>query len=237
MSPLREIKSWTSRYQDEKRIHPLRRYYLIFEGAHTEVKYFEGIINNRKMLNIHSLIELVILDKEGEIQNHSHPKRLLELIEQKKDQLINEENYEEDIDKFVIIFDRDSYQSSDNYLNFVNLAGKDNILGVTSPCFELWLLLHRNNILEEYIYIKEKDILENNRVSNRHTYISKLFSDVFKMNSKSNLNFEKLKEHVGTAIINEKKLEQHAEKMVNSIGSNIGLLIEAMKKDPRDVIY
>ncbi|MEJ6949384.1 RloB family protein [Natronospora cellulosivora (SeqCode)] len=237
MSPLREIRQWTSRYKEDKQINPLRRYYLIFEGAHTELKYFEGIVNNRKILDIHSLIELVILDKDGDIENHSHPKRLYDLINKKKSQLENDENYNKNIDKFVIIFDRDSYRSSKKYLDFVKSAEKENILGVTNPCFELWLLLHRDNIIEDYINIYKQDILENKRKSNKHTFISKLFSDLFGMNSKSNLNFEELKDFVNIAIINEKKLEQCTEKMKNVIGSNIGLIIEEMKQDPRDALY
>lgn len=31
MSPLRESRSWTERYQDEIQVEPLKRYYLIFD--------------------------------------------------------------------------------------------------------------------------------------------------------------------------------------------------------------
>ena len=48
MSPLRESSSWTSRYNEDIEIETIRRYYLIFEGAHTELKYFEGLVDNRK---------------------------------------------------------------------------------------------------------------------------------------------------------------------------------------------
>lgn len=111
MSPLRESRSWTERYQDEIQVEPLKRYYLIFEGAHTEVKYFEGVKKNRKLLGINNMIEMVILHKEDEIQSYSHPKKLLELINGKKAELKESGKYEKDIDEFVIIFDRDSYRN------------------------------------------------------------------------------------------------------------------------------
>lgn len=84
MSPLREFRSLTTRFENDTKIDPLRRYYLIFEGANTERKYFQGINNYRKELGINTQIELVILHKEGDIHSYSHPKKLLELIEKKK---------------------------------------------------------------------------------------------------------------------------------------------------------
>lgn len=50
MSPLREFRSLTTRFEEDIKIDPLRRYYLIFEGANTEKKYFKGVHNNRKDL-------------------------------------------------------------------------------------------------------------------------------------------------------------------------------------------
>ncbi len=44
MSPLREYRSVEKRFEDESTIEVFRRYYLIFEGANTEVRYFQGII-------------------------------------------------------------------------------------------------------------------------------------------------------------------------------------------------
>lgn len=85
MSPLRELRSWTTRYEEEISIDPLRRYYLIFEGANTEKQYFKGVDTYRKELGINNLIEMVILSKEGEIRDYSHPSKLLALIQQKKE--------------------------------------------------------------------------------------------------------------------------------------------------------
>lgn len=236
MSPLREFSSWTLRHKEDIVIDPLRRYYLIFEGSHTEVKYFEGLNENRKLLGINSLIEIVILHKDGEIESYSHPKRLYDLINHKKEQLKRDGKYDEEIDKFVIIFDRDSYSTAEENLEFISLAGKDNILGVTNPCFELWLILHCDNSLEEHILKNKQEILENRKVSNNHTFTSHLFSNIFKMNSKSNLNFELLKNRVNIAIIQEKKLPQKNEVIAHKIGSNIGVLLEEMRQDPRDAI-
>jgi hypothetical protein len=87
LSPLRESSSWTSRYNEDEVIESLRRYYLIFEGSYTEVKYFEGVDNNRRSLGINNYIKLIILHKEDEIQNYSNPKNLLNLINEKKEEM------------------------------------------------------------------------------------------------------------------------------------------------------
>jgi hypothetical protein len=237
MSPLREIRPWTSRFKDDVKIDYLKRFYLIFEGTRTEVKYFEGLDNSKRFVGINNAIELVILEKFGDEEGFSHPKKLLELANLKKDELKKDDNYDEEIDLFVIVFDRDSFKNSEEYFEFVGEASKENILGITNPCFEIWLLLHYSNSIDIYIRPNERDILENQKVSNKHTFTSDLFSKVSGMNPKSNLNFEKLKDKIDIAIQQEKSLLQGVEDIANKIGSNIGLFIETMRKDPRDILF
>lgn len=51
MSPLRELKSLTQRYSiDEVDIDEFKKYYFVFEGLSTEVKYFQGIQEYSKEL-------------------------------------------------------------------------------------------------------------------------------------------------------------------------------------------
>ena len=77
--------------------------------------------------------------------------------------------------------------------------------------------------------------MENAKISNKHTFTSDLFSKLSGMNPKSNLNFEKLKAKVQITILQEKRLAQKLEEITDKIGSNIGVLIETLKKDPRDI--
>ena len=206
MAPLREYRSVLTRYEDDTQVNPFRRYYLIFEGKNTEKKYFQGIEGYRKELGINTAIELVILSKEGKIRDYSSPKKLLELINEKKDQLKSSSSYDHGIDRFVIVFDRDSFDREDKYLEFVQLAGEDNILTITSPCFEIWLLLHYENVIETHIKPNQVEILENKKVSVAHSYTSKLCSEISGVNPKTNVNFPNIKCCVNTAIKEEKKL-------------------------------
>ena len=236
MSPLREFRSLTTRFEEDIKIEPLRRYYLIFEGANTERKYFQGIDNNRKELGINSQIELVILHKEGDISSFSHPIKLLELIEEKKKSLKTDGKFDKAIDRFVIVFDRDSYENLEDYVEFIEKASADNILTVTSPCFELWLILHYENAVERYIVPNSESLFENEKVSNSHTFASRLFSEMSGTNPKSGSFFNKLKGGIDLAVEQEKTLEQDILRMATEIGSSVGVLIEQMREDPRDAL-
>lgn len=66
--------------------------------------------------------------------------------------------------------------------------------------------------------------------------MSKLFSDVSGMNPKTNIKFEELKEKIDVAIEQEKELFRDIKDMANNIGSNIGVLIEKLREDPREKI-
>jgi hypothetical protein len=236
MGPLREFRSLTIRFDEDIQIEPLRRYYLIFEGANTERKYFQGINNNRKELGINGQIELIILHKEGDISSYSHPRKLLDLIEGKKRSLKNDGKFDKVIDRFVIVFDRDSYEKADDYIEFIQKASFDNILTVTSPCFELWLILHYENAVGNYILPNSDCLLKNEKVSNLHTYASRLFSELARTNSKSGSFFNKIKDKIDIAITQEKELEQNILNMSTSLGSNVGILLEQMREDPRDAL-
>ena len=236
MSPLREFRSLTTRFEEDVKIEPLRRYYLIFEGANTERKYFQGIDNNRKELGINSQIELVILHKEGDISSFSHPIKLLELIEEKKKSLKTDGKFDKAIDRFVIVFDRDSYENLEDYVEFIEKASADNILTVTSPCFELWLILHYENAVEKYVATNKDRLFDNEKVSRAHSFASNLFSEISGTNPKSGSFFNKLKGGIDLAIEQEKALEQDILRMATEIGSNVGFLIERMREDPRDVL-
>lgn len=236
MSPLREFRSLTTRFDEDVKIEPLRRYYLIFEGANTERKYFQGLDNNRKELGINSQIELVILHKEGDISSFSHPIKLLELIEEKKKSLKRDGKFDKTIDRFVIVFDRDSYEKPEDYVEFIEKASAVNILTVTSPCFELWLILHYKDAVEKYVTPNKDRLFDNEKVSRAHSFASNLFSEVSGTNPKSGSFFNKLKGGIDFAIEQEKALEQDILKMATEIGSNVGILIEQMRDDPRDVL-
>lgn len=184
------------------------------------------------------MIEIIILQKYGDIESHSNPENLFKEASEKKIEFINNGEFKEDLDEFIIIFDRDSYKpvdkKRDQYLQYIDKSKESVMLGITNPCFELWLLLHCDNILDD-ISDHYEEYRQNQKISNTHTFTSKRFSDVFGRNSKSNLKFEELVDKVDIAIKQEKStyIKNDIYEMCDKIGSNIGEVIEKLRIDPR----
>ncbi|MCI5650343.1 MAG: RloB family protein [Fusicatenibacter sp.] len=137
--PTHVYENWNKRPSDrEEQIEPYRKYYFICEGANTETFYFKRLIDIRKDLNIHPLIDVRLLEKTEQDRNLSFPKRLAEFAEQQK--AILGGDFDEERDRMVIIFDADIFEEKvSGYEEFVADIETRNIVGVTNPGFELFL--------------------------------------------------------------------------------------------------
>ena len=109
MAPVRNYSNWNKRTYDQKeQIEPYKKFFFICEGANTEVFYFKRLIDLRKQLGIHALIDLCLLEKTEKDKDISHPKRLLEFAqEQKKNAEIS---FDEERDQMILVIDADIYE-------------------------------------------------------------------------------------------------------------------------------
>lgn len=57
-----------------------KKYILVYEGEETEVQYFQGVIDNRLILGINPIIDLLPLLRSAPQKSFSHPLRILELL-------------------------------------------------------------------------------------------------------------------------------------------------------------
>ena len=74
MAPVRNYSSWNSRKEDTvEQIEPYQKFFFICEGANTETWYFRKLIDLKKSLGIHPLIDLCLLEKTDEDRNLSYP--------------------------------------------------------------------------------------------------------------------------------------------------------------------
>lgn len=63
--PVHTYTNWNTRPSDhEEQIEPFRKYYFICEGANTETFYFKRLIDLRKQLSIHPLIDIRLWEKQ-----------------------------------------------------------------------------------------------------------------------------------------------------------------------------
>ena len=235
MAPVREFNDWNSRPTDnEERIKPYRRYYIISEGANTEVYYFRGL---RRSLRIHAGIEICPLEKTGIDRNLSNPRKLINFAEEIKKEDIS---FDKTIDRMVIVFDADIFENDDQqYSEIIQLGekNKENILAVTNPSFELFLLLHYEDSYEKIIVPNAEAILKNEKSLSGRRFIDILFSQITHMNPKKNKDIDKLPPKIHLAIEQEKNLNQDIHYCHGKLTSNVGKIIQSIMDDEPQYVH
>ena len=231
MAPLRFFTNWNTRPSDSLGvIEPYRKYYLICEGENTEKWYFEQLISDKRTLNINPAIEVKYVERTDEDTHNSNPIKLIQYGKQ----LVEDESIDfDERDVIIIIFDADIYNSDEQaYQKIIELAHENNFLvGVTNPCFELFLLLHLENSVCDIILPNESDILENKKISKKRTYTQKLLTDKTKINPKENQGISQLSRYIDIAINQELLINQDIYKCIGNLTSNIGDIINRIRGD------
>lgn len=229
MAPVRNYSNWNKRPTDtEEQIEPYKKFFFICEGANTEVWYFEKLIDQRKQLGIHPLIDICLLEKTEEDRRISYPMRLIEFAEAQKDN--PDLHFDRNHDEMIVVFDADIFESkSTNYQDTLQAAqSMGDIVAVTNPAFELFLLLHFDNSYETDILPNAEAILENKKEGNQ-TFIYRLLLQRTGMNSKKNSRIGELALNIETAISQEKQLNQNPNNCHGQLTSNIGFIIDSIR--------
>ena len=79
MVPLRPFRPFK---EDSKQIPFRKKYFVLCEGAKTEVKYLKLLINQKKEIGIKDEIEVIPLEKTKEDKDVSNPEKLLSMAEE-----------------------------------------------------------------------------------------------------------------------------------------------------------
>lgn len=95
VAPVRSYSNWNQRPSDQmEQVEPYQKFFFICEGANTEVFYFKKLIDLRKKLGIHPLIDICLLEKIEEDRTVSYPLQLYAFAQkQKKNPDINFEQH------------------------------------------------------------------------------------------------------------------------------------------------
>jgi hypothetical protein len=234
MAPIRTYSNWNKRSaKNDVQIEPYRHYYFICEGKNTEQWYFEKLIDLRQELSIHSEIDIAYLEKTEEHENLSNPQQLIEFADRQKAK--GAFDFDIKFDKMIVVFDADVYENTlHNYEQVIENGLKKNILGVTNPSFELFLLLHYANSVDEIILPDAKNIIQNQWVGNgqnRRRYIEDIFRKKSHMRPKTNSAVGELAHNVLIAIEQEKKLNNDITLCKGTVTSNIGQIIQSIIDD------
>lgn len=230
---VKNFSTWNVRRQDKMaQVEPFRKYFFVCEGANTERWYFQRLIVNKMELNIHPLIGVCFLEKTGEDKDITYPKHLIDFAEKQK--LREEVSFDLAHDKMVIVFDADIFERKGKTVEYTALIqdaeGKGNILGVTNPSFELFLLLHFDKSVEKIIKPNQSRILQNKK-EGTNTPVYWLLHKNTGINCKRNSIIGELADQIDTAIVQEKHLNQDIHDCMGKLTSNIGCIIDAIRND------
>ena len=226
MPPVRCYTNWNMRSVDSvSQIEPYKKFFFICEGEKTETWYFTELINQKKNLGIKSIIDIRLLEKTEGDKDISFPINLIKFAETQKDN--PDISFDRDHDTMIVVFDADIFESrSDRFEETIKLGEElKDVLAISNPAFELFLLLHYCNSYNEIILPNAKEILSNEKVGNQ-TYIAHLFSEKSGMNSKRNPKIGQLAANVLTAISQEKFLNQDIKQCRHTLSCNVGKTIE-----------
>lgn len=137
-------------------------------------------------------------------------------------------SYEKDFDKICFIVDRDEKSfKEDQYDEVLKICDENNYsLYVTNPCFEFWLLMHYDDVMR----IDREKIRRNEAISKRRRFLDNELSSLLNGYNKSKYRADEIVLKVDVAIKNEKNFCEDITTLKNEIGSNIGLLIEELRR-------
>ena len=218
---LREFSNWNVR-DDKEEVEPLKKYIFLCEGSVTEVAYFKHLMKIRRKLGIHPFIDISILERtEGDV-SISAPKRLVQF---------GRDCFDGERDTIVVVFDADVFERGQpHYFDILENARQENFaVGVTNPCFELFLLLHYENGFSEYIEPNALELLSPKGLKNKLAYT--ILKERAGVDSKSNKSIGKLAEFVTIAIEEERFLNRDINDCKGKITSNIGQIIDGILHD------
>ena len=226
--------NWNLRPSDqEEQIEPFRKYVFICEGANTETFYFKHLIDLRKQLGIHPLIDIRLWEKTGEDRTLSFAKHLVEFAEQQKQ--IPDNEFDVSHDKMVIVFDGDIFEEKvQGYDELIASIEEKDIAAVTNPGFELFLILHIEGSYDYKIKGHEASFLSADE-KGRYSYAYRVLLELTGINAKTNAKIGMLAENVMTAITQEKKVNQNIHQLKGKVSSNIGKIIEDIINE-KDII-
>ena len=225
MAPVRNYSNWNKRDADNiEQLEPYKKFFFICEGANTETWYFQKLVDLRKKLGIHPLIDICFLEKTEEDRDITYPIKLLKFADQQKK---NEEiGFDMEHDKMIVVFDADIFETKvENYDEILRIALENgDILAVSNPAFELFLLLHFPESYSEIISPNQTEILKNEKGGNQ-TFIYKLLLEKCGMNCKKNSKIGELAQQIDIAIEQEKFLNQDITAVRGNLTCNIGKII------------
>ncbi len=187
---MRQRKKFTRREGDKS----ARLVVIAAEGRETENIYFEAM----KVSLCASKVHVEVLHRDSD---QSSPEHVFDQIHQ----FMSEYNIEED-DQLWVVVDKDRWKVK-MLAEIARYCAQNKNLSfcVSNPCFELWLLLHIEDIAT---YSDEQmDALAKNKKTNGKTWLKQRMKDLTEHYQESSYDAMALLQHVQSAIERAERLD------------------------------
>ena len=187
---MRQRKKFTRREGDKS----ARLVVIAAEGRETENIYFEAM----KVSLCASKVHVEVLHRDSD---QSSPEHVFDQIHQ----FMSEYNIEED-DQLWVVVDKDRWKVK-MLAEIARYCAQNKNLSfyVSNPCFELWLLLHIEDIAT---YSDEQmDALAKNKKTNGKTWLKQRMKDLTENYQESSYDAMALLQHVQSAIERAERLD------------------------------
>lgn len=187
------------------------------EGRYTESIYFNAVKDELRAPNVH----VEILDRDSD---ESSP----ESVHRQVADFMHQYNIEDD-DELWLVIDRDRWR--ERMLSQVaQLCAQNPHLHfcMSNPCFELWLLLHLEDV-EQYDDSMKKNLLQNKKNKSGITWLKKRMKDLLGSYSESSYDVKRLIPYADIALERARILDKNPlDRWPQSIGSRVYLLMESI---------
>jgi hypothetical protein len=185
------------KYQEPKTL-----FVIASEGTVTEPLYFDAIkevVKQDRKLN--RLVEIAILSRADKNDTNSDPLAILQLLDE-----VNKKYVLTEGDELWLVIDRDHRKQGAEKAKIADIytkcQQKKYEFCMTTPCFELWLVLHFKN-LNDFSAEEQVLMLKNHKLStakSARTYLEKVLLDILGEYSKNNLDMTKFLPQIPHAI-------------------------------------
>lgn len=205
--------------------------------TNTNISSVLGVISNyllnlyyiKKEIGIHSLIDMVFIEKTEGDKDISYPQKLIEFSKNERENLMLSGKFEKNRDFMIITFDLDIFKNKVNNLDELFKQQDEHLMfGVAYPSFELFLLLHVDNSLNDIIIPNKELIMANEKIGSQRP-CQVFLRNVTGKNSKRNETIGELAYHIDVSIEQEKNINQKIEGCFENVTSNIALLLGKIK--------
>jgi hypothetical protein len=192
---------------------------LAFEGNDTEDIYFCALKDHQRFND--DLIYLHIL-RRPKSNNNSSPKHVFDKL---KKEAKDEYSFEAG-DELWMIIDTDRWKNIPEIVKACGEVG-NMYAAISNPNFELWLLLHIQDMAE----LSEEEmsnILKNKKNGSKRTHVEKLLLRILGTYNKSNPLPERFLPYIDDAIARAKTLDAANEEYPTTIGSHVYKIVEKL---------